>query len=102
MAAGALCIGAIESCVLEMDRDRGAVRIDNLRHGRRLSRDVPLEPVRGVGTEEFRLRQARSWSVHLELEGAARVPLARTPLFTDGSAERTVGVIRSWLEESPT
>lgn len=101
VGSGVACIGVIERCVLVMDRDERVVRIRGLRHGWPRRVDIPLDRVHGVGMAAFTVRRARSFTVYFNLGDRVREPLTRAALFTDRSAERTVDLIQSWLEEAP-
>lgn len=95
--AGVVCLLAIERVRLVLDRDAGILRLRQRRwFGVRRS-DIPLARVRGVEKEEFAYRRTRSWSVIFRLDGGAEMPVTRTPLFTDKSADQALELITGWL-----
>lgn len=97
VAAGAVCILAIERIVCVFDRERGkvSIRSRSLLGPRRV--DLPLERVSGVTTESFVLRGAESWNVLLALDRGQMVPLAAMPLFTTRSADEVRQAITEFL-----
>lgn len=97
VAAGAVCILAIERIVCVFDRERGKVSIRSRSPLGPRRVDLPLERVREVTTESFVVRGAESWNVLLALDRGQSVSLATTPLFTTRSADEVCQAITEFL-----
>lgn len=98
-AGGVVCILALESTLVVLDRGANAVKVRNVRWGRHQSRDMPLDRLEGVRRSEFRVRQASSWYVHLAQRGGHPLPLAQGPMFTAAGSLRIAELIEQWLEQ---
>jgi hypothetical protein len=98
VAAGAVCLLAIERVHLVVDRNIQRVTIRSRAWWRSRRVSVPFDRIGGIGARPFAVGRQTSWNVVLELIGGGDVPLARTPLFTKESAERTAMLVRRAMQ----
>ena len=101
VAAGAICLAAMEWIRLTLDRDQGTVTLRSRRLRGRRSEDALVGDVTGVEVREFKLRRGSSSSVSLALRGRAEMPLTKMPMFTAQSAAAASALIRGWLDKGP-
>lgn len=97
LAAGLVCLLAIERVRLILDRDKGLLQLKRRRFGWSRGVRTKLIKVKSVKMREYRLRTTVSYAVAIILDSGAEVPLTRLPLFTFQSAEQAQQLIKRWL-----